>query len=392
MPREGAGFDGALRGIRHFMLSRIDRYVFREWAKVFVLSLGVILCLLIIADMQNDLSDLLGYGANAREILEYYAVLTPSFLPAILPISLLVSLLYVLGQLHRRNEVVAMRAVGLSLGRITRSLWAAGLALAGGLLWLNAEVVPWSVETSRLMWNNLYFRGELAAEKDAEEIGVITDLTFHHPENGRIWFVNSFNEYQYRAYGVSVFQLDGEGREASRLLANEGYFSEAAGHWVLLNGRELTFDPDNGDVMRSLPFDELDCPELTEDPALMQFLKKRPQDLSFWQLRKVIEALSSSADPRLVRYEIRYYSILVNPLSCLIVVGIAIPFALRGVRTNPMVGVAKSVGLFLLYYLVTNAAGLLGGEILTPAMAALLPNLCMILFAVFLFWRAARPA
>jgi lipopolysaccharide export system permease protein len=374
------------------MFSRIDRYVFREWAKVFLLSLGVILGLLLIADMQNDLSDLLGYGAGGREILKYYLVLTPSFLPAILPISLLVSLLYVLGQLHRRHEFTAMRAAGLSLVRITRSLWFAGMALSGSLLWLNAEVVPWSVETSRVLWNNLYFRGEMAAEKSAEEIGVIQNLTFHHPENGRIWFVNTFNEFQYRAYGVSVFQLGENGRESSRLLANEGYYSENFGYWVLLNGREVTFDPETGDALRSLPFDEREFPELDEDPALMQFLKKRPQDLSFWQLGEVIDALAESADPRLVRYQIRYYSILVNPLSCLIVVGIAIPFALRGVRTNPMVGVAKSVALFLFYYVVTSASGLLGGALVSPAMAALLPNLCMILFAVFLFWRAARPA
>lgn len=374
------------------MAARLDRYIFREWAKVFALTVGVIVGLLVIADMQDDLSDLLGYGANASEIFRYYAILTPSFLPAIIPISLLISLLFALAQLHRNQEIVAMRAAGLSLFRITRSLWLAGVVLTGALWWLNAEVVPWSVESARETRDNLYYEDALEQEIDADAIGVLKNLTFHHPENGRLWFVNRFNEFSYRAFGVTVSQFTEDHREQARLMANEAYFSESVGHWVFLQGREMTMDTATGDVVRSLPFDRVERTDLTEDPALMQFLQKRPKDLSFWELRRVLEALTGSADPRLAQYEMRYFSILANPLSCLIVVGIAIPFALRGVRTNPAVGVAKSVGLFLVYYVITSVTGLLGGAVITPAAAALVPNFLMIAFAGFLFWRAARPA
>lgn len=377
-------------GIR--MISRLDRYIFTQWLKVFTLSLVVIVALLLIGDMQQDLDNLLEFGASVPEVLRYYAVLVPGFLPAVLPISLLISLLFALGQLHRNLEIVAMRAAGLSVLRITRTLWAGGAVLAASLLWLNAEVVPWSVETSRTLWNNFYFRGELAEDRSEEEIGLIYNLTFHHPENGRLWFINRFNEYNYRAYGVTVSQFDEAGNETLRLVANEGFYEELTGHWTLLEGRELVFHSESGEIVRSLAFERKRPENLTEDPTLMQFLKKRPQDLSFWQLRRVIGSLEKGDAEKAARYQIRYYAILVNPLSCLIVVGIAIPFALSGVRTNPMVGVAKSVGLFLLYYVATNMAGLLGGTLLSPMLAALLPNLCMIGVAVYFTWRSARPA
>lgn len=359
---------------------------------MFALTLVVIMSLLLIADLQNDLSDLFEFGATTGEIVRYYATLVPSFLPAVIPVSLLVSLLFALGQLHRNFEIVAMRSAGLSVWRITRVLWFSGAVLSALLLWLNAVVVPWSVETSRTQWNNIYFRGELAADRSEEEVGLIHNLTFHHPDTGRLWFINRFNEYNYRAYGVTVSQFGAGRREVRRLLANQGYYDELAGNWTLLDGRQLLFEEATGNIVRSLPFERLTVDELTEDPTLMQFLKKRPQDLSFWQLNRVIEALAGRDDERAAPYQIRYYAILVNPLSCLIVIGIAIPFALAGVRTNPMVGVAKSVGLFLLYYLITNASSILGGTVVGPALAALLPNFCMIAVALYLAWKAMKPA
>jgi len=53
--------------------------------------------------------------------------------------------------------------------------------------------------------------------------------------------------------------------------------------------------------------------------------------------------------------------------GCLIVIGIAIPFAVSGVRVSPVVGFRSRIGLFFLYYLLANLANLIGGrEMLTP--------------------------
>ena len=373
------------------ILSIIDRHVFWTWFKGFVLALVVIVSLLVIGDMQSNLSELLDFGVSWKEALFYYGVLIPGFLPAIVPVSLLVSLLLSLGTLHKNLEIVAMRAAGIGLLRITRSLWFSGLVLSGLLFYLNAAVVPWSVETSRTMWNNFYFRDAVKKEQAVEAIGLVYNLTFHHPENGRIWFINRFNEYNYRAYGITISHFDEEGREVNRYLANEGYYSETKRHWILLEGRELTFNPESDDMIRSLAFEEREFESLTEDPDLMQFLKKRPEDLSFWQLRRVRQALAESDDPSVKQYSIRYYSLLVNPLSCFIVVGIAIPFAIGGMRTNPMVGVSKSIGLFLLYYIVLSTSNALGATLVTPWVAAIVPSAAMVLVALYFNLKASKP-
>jgi len=79
---------------------------------------------------------------------------------------------------------------------------------------------------------------------------------------------------------------------------------------------------------------------------------------------------------------------LADTLGPLIVIALAVPFAVSGVRVNPAVGVSKSIGLFFLYYILMNlATSLATKEVLDPMLAAWLPNLGMSCVALWLFAR-----
>ena len=141
-------------------MSLIDRYVLKEWLIAFTLTLGVIVGILILQNMYDSLPDLLDTDASLKQILYYYSLALPTYLPAILPIALLVSLLFALGTLHRNNEIIAMRASGASLMHISRSLWVAGLLLSFLLLYLTSSVIPKAVEQSRTFFDNLAFAAD----------------------------------------------------------------------------------------------------------------------------------------------------------------------------------------------------------------------------------------
>jgi lipopolysaccharide export system permease protein len=371
---------------------RWDRYIVGEWLKVFGLTVATMLGLLLIDDVKDELRTLLDYGADAAAVLNYYRTLLPSYLPITLPVALVVSLLLVLGNLHRNLEITAMRAAGLSLWRITRGLWLMGALLTGLLFELNSRVVPHAVEHARRLWNEYQFAHELSQKQNEEAVGLLFNLTFLNHSAGHLWFLNRFNEYNYRAYGITVSQLDPAGREVTRIMANEGWFDESAGHWFLVDGREMSFDPESGDPVRSLGFASLAASHLRDAPDLMKFLEKRPKDLSLRELHRIVGALSGQQDPRLVPYEVQYFGMLFNPLSCLLVVGFAIPFAVSGVRTNPFVGVAKAMGLFFLYYLAVSICALLGRGGLHPLAAALLPNVAALGCILHFLHKAMRPS
>ena len=77
------------------------------------LVLGATLGLLLMQAMYDDFRDLLADGATAVDLAVYYMIKLPSYLSVVLPLALLVSLLYTLGQMHRNHEITALRALDL---------------------------------------------------------------------------------------------------------------------------------------------------------------------------------------------------------------------------------------------------------------------------------------
>jgi len=368
-------------------MSSIDRYVFGEWLKAFLLSLGATLGLLVIYDMYDNLGDLLEFNATTSQILKYYANLVPALLPTILPVAFLVSLLFSLGNLHRNNEIVAMRACGLSFWRITRALWGTGMVLSVFMLFLNAKVVPWSVEQSRALWDSLEYHHE-AEVSAANEVGIIHTVAFDNPIDNRLWFMNRFNKYSYRGYGVTISFLNDHRQVVSKWLARECYFDHYDKSWVFSNGRENSFDPDTGELIRSKPFDEKVVDDFSESPNLMLILEKRPKDLSLFELETLVDYYSRLDSPKLPAFQVKYHGIMAGTAICLIVVGLAIPFSVKGVRVNAMVGVSKATGLFMAYYFISNLSGLFGDQgYVAPVIAAWVPNILMGGYAGFLSWR-----
>jgi lipopolysaccharide export system permease protein len=120
----------------------------------------------------------------------------------------------------------------------------------------------------------------------------------------------------------------------------------------------------------------------------MLLIDRKPGDLSFNELQRITDHFSTEHNPKLTRYEVRYYSLLANTLGPLIIIAIAIPFAVAGVRVSPAVGVSKSIGLFFFYFILNGIATPLGGRgYLDPIWAALMPNLTMIGLAAYFFGR-----
>jgi lipopolysaccharide export system permease protein len=247
-----------------------------------------------------------------------------------------------------------------------------------GLVWaLNASIVPWSVDQSREMSEQIKFRHETQT-RASDQIGLTSAVTFDNQRQRRMWFFNRYNSYLQRAYGAGVSELDDKHREKSRIRAREARY-EAGRGWTFYDGRETWLDPETNEVLRTVAFDEKAMPHFTEDPELMMVFDRKPNDLSFFQLERIISFFKIEENPKVTVYAVRYFGLLADTLSPLIVLALAIPFAMTGVRVNPMVGVSKSIGLFVLYFVLLKLAATLGTrDVLTPQVAALVPSIVML--------------
>lgn len=365
-----------------------DRYILKEWLKILGLIMGATMGLMMIQALYDDFRDLINLGVNTSDILLYYATYLPSYFSVVLPISLLLSLLFVLSKLHRSNEITAMRSAGLNVFGVTRSLWVACMVFCGISLLLNARVVPSSIEASRRLMEGFEIRDEARKAAPGVNLGLVHSVTFDNQRMGRMWFFNRYSRFTQKAYGVTVSELDKERRERSRVMAREAYFDVAAGSWVFTEGREMWFDAVSGELLRSVVFARKAVPHFNEEPSLMLLIDRRPSLLSLFELQQIVDYFKAESNPKVLPYAVRYYGVLADTLVPLIILAIAIPFAISGVRVSPTVGVSKSIGLFFLYYILNTLAVNLGGNgYMDPLWAAWVPNIAFIGVATFFFGR-----
>lgn len=369
-------------------VNTFDRYLLREWLQIFGLVLAATCGLLLVQVLYDDFRDLRDFGASGAVLWQYLAVTIPSFFGIVLPLALLVSLLYALGKMHRANELTVMRAAGVGFGRMMLPIWIVGVLCCGLTWWLNTTIVPHALERSTAMREELQFRAESTRGVASDRVGAVYSVAFDNRREGRMWFFNRYSRSQSRGYGVSVSELDGRRREARRLVASEAEFDSKRQGWNFRQGRELLFAPETGELSSSVPFRERFEAGYREDPQLMLLIDRKPSDLSLHQLRRLIAHLKEEQSPKVTRYAVRYFSLIADTLAPLVMIAIAIPFAVSGVRVNPAVGVSKSIGLFFLYYLLMNAGSSLATkQIIEPVTAAWLPNAGILGLAIWLFAR-----
>ncbi len=365
----------------------IDKYIFFEWLKAFLGALGLTLGILILHIMYDNLGNLIEYDATFIQILLFYGLFLPSLVPLILPISLLISVIFVLGNLHKNNEIVAMRAAGMNAFRITRPLWLVGVLLSAMLFWLNADLVPSALESSNKLFNNLKYQHQIAKSKSTDTIiGNYSLLCFNNRNDKRIWFINKFSEASKKAYGVEVHRLNSKGLASSKILAQEGFFDDLENHWVFIKGQEIFFDEQTNNAIKNETFQRKVYPEFKEDPTIMRLSMTLPKDLSLKEAKALIVASGKTDTTVLLPYQVKIASTWASSFACLIVVAIGIPFSISGVRTNPVVGVSKTAGIFFAYYLLDSIFTSLGGSGALPVNVAVwIPNVAMLFFAIFLY-------
>lgn len=362
----------------------IDRHILFEWLKIFAMALAAMVGMLLISAVYNNLRDLLDWEVPTATAVEFFAMMALGFLPVVIPVSLLVSLLFSLGHLHKNQELIAMRAAGLGIFRITRSLWAAGAVLSFLMLALNASLVPYATaRTAEILSESELQHRERTGNVDRSKLRG-DPLFFNNSAARRNWFAANYNTYTGTVYGLNIYSYDARGRITGAVLAQSGTYDAASGTWTLRRGKELFYDA-SGQLIRQPAFEEKQFANFPENPELMALSGREAKDLSIPEIRRILADPELRGSARASEYEVYYFSVLASPFCCLIVVGLAIPFAVSGVRVNPMVGVSKSIGLFAAYYVLTNIFTMLGASgWLPPVVAAWSPNVIMLGYAVYL--------
>lgn len=365
-------------------MTLLDRYILKEWLKVFVMATGAMVGLLLIGQVFDSMPDFLRWKTGAGKVALYYFGQIPAMMPIVLPVATLISMLFVLGHLHKNQELTAMRAAGLSMRRITRTLWCGGAACTLMLMVFNAAVIPGATESTRTLYEKAKFANESKSSPDASAGEATPAVFFDNGRDAHRWRIGRLAAYTGHARSVQVFELSAEGAPLSQIFAEEADYDAKRGFWTFKHGRRFNYTENGTSTPEQTAFTTLEMPAYTEKPIHMLLMTKKPSGLSLGEIDTLLTLAGDLQSAKTAALAVRYHSILASPFGCLIVVGLAIPFAVAGVRTNPMVGVSKAIGIFALYFLLDKVSYALGSQQIIPVvLAAWIPNIIALGFAFY---------
>ena len=351
----------------------LDRYIARQFLTALVFAILVLLVIFTIVHIVENIDFYIDAGASFSQVVRLYLNFMPDTIMKVLPFAILLGTLFSVGGLSRNNELVAMRAAGISLGRTAMPLFGLGVVLSVGTLVFGETVVPAANQ-------NYSDIRKFEIEQKRRERRTIRYHLYRQGDDGRIFRFERYDIPNRRGYGVLVQAFEGP-QLAYSIRADEMRWLDSA--WLLQRGEWRTFLSE--DTARVEPFDSLEITRWKETPEYFAQRRRQVENMNFVELAERVRVKEKSGeDATAERFGLQLK--LAYPFTCFMMVLLGVPIA----STPKRAGLAKSlmitVGMVILYRALQEVMRAIGnwGDV-PPIVAAWTMNVLFLAVGIALF-------
>ena len=202
----------------------LDRYVFSEFWKIFVVTALGFPVLVIVIDLTDNLQKYLNRGLPRADVAMSYLYWLPDSMFLILPAAVLFATVFSIGAFTRHSEITAAKASGISFYRLIFPVYGgAVLAACGGLLL--GEVVPiTNAKRLELLQENRYKQG-------SERFNFA-----YAADQGRVYKVGTLNVVRRVMEGIEI-ERKGKGADYPTLVMSAANAVWSPGNgWTIRRG------------------------------------------------------------------------------------------------------------------------------------------------------------
>jgi lipopolysaccharide export system permease protein len=360
------------------MILRIhERYVLRQFLKVFIFSIISFTIIYITVDIFEEIDNFIDHDAELPHIMLFYLYSIPFILTYITPVSLLLASVFSMGVLGRRNELTAFIASGLSLVRIARPILFAALVVSAASLLFNEMVVT---KANRAMKDIKHYEIEGRQRSDP----YLKENLYYLGDDGFVYLARRYNHRTKTLYDVVVQRFE-RNTLTRRIDAKRAFWR--TDKWIFYQGFDRQFDDQNEEVKR---FEELSIPDLRELPE--DFAKETidQEDMNYRQLHAYVDKVrkrGGNVDKYLVDLHFKFSF----PLAGFIFVILGIAFASGKRKPSMATGFGLTLAISFIYYGFLRVGQTLGHNgVLQPALAAQLGNILFLAVGIYALVRANR--
>ncbi len=357
----------------------LDRYVIRNFLQVYFYCIAGFISIWLIFDVSDNISTFIDSHLGFILAMRYYASQLPQILIILLPVSLLLALLFVLGRMSRSNEIVSMLTAGVSIPRVLRPLIVSGLLTVAVTTALNYSLAP-HAELAR----KTFLSGGRS-----RQAAVIEGQIFRNRTDHRTWFVQNFRPGHDVFNSIEVLQQDEKDNIVESYLANRAVFHPENSSWEFENAKTTRYDA-TGNVLEEKFLPTLTINHWSETPFRLGSANVRAEYLSVPELRQYLHFNSDFPVTLLAPFRTHLQYRLALPWTCLVVVCIAAPLGIGYSRRGVLASVAGAVVLIFSMNFLTHLFLALGeGDRIAPLVAAWTPNILFTVIGLYLLYLRA---
>lgn len=355
-------------------MQRIDWYLLRVIATWFLIILTILVSFRAIGFLVRETGDIGRGDYQLTHVFLLTLMRVPGFLYEIFPAAVLFGGLMGLGALARNQELMAMRAAGVSIGRLVKSLVKTGLILAVGGVLIGETVAP-----------------ALEQESEVKRAEWLNQQTILQSKYG-VWIRDARTYVNIRRINpnrkisdIAVYTFAENGALETMQSATGAKYDGK--QWILQNVSELELGEKNNTLVQ---FSHRDL-GLELEMGLLLNLGVDPAFLSMTELYDYISFLHDN-EQRSPEYEVVFWSKMVVPVLSILLLLLSLPFVIKDIRNADM-GKHLMVGSItgVLFFLVSKTAGFAGVIYdVSPLLVAWIPVLFIAAATAWLYRRLLR--
>lgn len=363
----------------------LRNYILKEMFPPLILSLIVITFAFLIGNIVKLADYVINKGVELVYVWRLFIYLIPKLLSYAIPMGVLTATLLAFGRLSSDNEIIAMKATGVNLYRISMPAIILGLLFSVLSLPLHDKIVPVAHYKARML---------------------IKEVGLRHPaaylEAGT--FVRGFKEYILFIYDIKygkdktvfknirIYQPQKDGPTRTIVAKSGELISLADENTIklkLIDGTSEEPNPIDPRHFYKVNFRTYYL-TLTLDSSTMQETGKKNKEMTFNELLKSAGDLKSAGiDPTpLIR---RLHKRIASSFASLAFVLIGLPLAMTTRRSEKSIGIGLAFALATIYWLLLAFGQILATKNIFPIWLAMwFGNIVLITIGLIMMYFAVR--
>lgn len=372
-------------------MNTLRRYLFGEIIRAVGFVLLAFLSLFVFFDLVEELNDI-GRSASAtpefkyaiHHVILYLSLQIPTRIYELLPMAVLIGTVWVLARMANSSEFTILRTSGLGPWRALKTLLGLGVAYVLLTFAIGDYVAPWAGQQAQLL--KAQFEGRISQGA--------TGVWLKERQGDRHFSINVGAMNPDRSLeNIRIFEFTNDGALVSTTRAAKGAIDRDGWQLNEVQRREFQagrLQTNNSPLMVSQQARWTWSTDITAEMIAVALLQ--PERMRTVDLFGYIQHLNNN-EQSAQRYEIEFWRKVFYPLSCLVMVVLALPFAYLHTRSGGVAGyVFIGVMIGISFFLLNNMFGFIGNlRQWTPWFAAGLPSMIYSLLSLSAFgWLVLR--